>query len=495
MKKFYQVLTMAIAAAMIASCGDDGNGGSDGPDSPEVVPTKIMGFKVLNASLEADPEGFNMLTDGGFEFFPGDAEWASKSLWYIPEYDSEAETAHSGKRTIHVDGNSHDWRDFALQTIASKKNVSYTLTLNYAGSWKGLNVYMGFRNASGAPALDQNTNNVDGNDAWAEYKLSYGNTDNTELTAFIGGWCWDNLWVEMDDFKVIPTGTSYDTFRPSRATLSSLDITNNSANVVSSSDKIVAWKEADGSISAVLHNAVIGSSTLGNVFATSKDKDISDGITFTSVGGTSIADNAVVTSGVAVNGTEYVHYYVNAGKPAATEDNPDPDWYSNETGTLVSKDGGSTWSKLSGDPSGNYVKVSYCDHGGYVYMFGSAAGDKNVRTYVARTSYGNMGDPSSYEYYDGETWVAGKPEFAAPVFFGPTDDMSIVYDQSRYTYMIFYRSATTNRLVYRDSGLPEGEWSGEKIVADAEDIYAPSILSSGKDGIVMVVSPFVSSDK
>ena len=68
--------------------------------------------------------------------------------------------------------------------------------------------------------------------------------------------------------------------------------------------------------------------------------------------------------------------------------------------------------------------------------------------------------------------------------------MSVVYNASRYTYMAIYRSSTTGGLVYRDAGLPEGEWSGEKILLiDGETArFSPSIVSVGNNDITFVTN-------
>lgn len=123
-------------------------------------------------------------------------------------------------------------------------------------------------------------------------------------------------------------------------------------------------------------------------------------------------------------------------------------------------------------------------------MFGSPAGDGNVMAYVARVATSKVADAAEYEYWDGAEWVKGDETAAAGIFYGPVDDMSVVYNPSRYTYMAIYRSATTGGLVYRDAGLPEGEWSGEKILLlDGENAFnAPSIISVSGDELIFVTN-------
>lgn len=488
MKKF---VFFAAAAAMLVlvSCSKD-NGGGKQEENPN--PTQITSFGLYKADIEVDPEGFNMLSDGGFENFQGDEDWKSKSLWYLPEYISEAETPLTGNRSISADCNLDGWRDCCLQSICVKKDQSYTLSLWYRGAWKGLNVYMGFR---GADPHDQNTNNPDGNDSWAEYTFSYSNTDETQLTAFMGGWCWYDLWIEADDFKVVPTGSNNDSFVLSNVSEYSKSIKNVSFNDVSSADKIVAWTNEDGSVSAVLQNAKIGNAVVGNSYATGPAFSPSE-MKLATVGTESITteSNAVPTSGVMVGGTQYLHYYKYAGAGTPTEEDPDPDWIASGSAIIASSDGGKTWSEtgLSWGADSKFIKASFCKNKGYIYMFGSEAGDKNVLTYVARVKEENFATVSGYEYWDGLEWVKGDESIAAPVIYGPIDCMGVVYNASRYTYMMIYRSRTSGRLVYRDAGLPEGEWSGEKLLcADPEEgalLHAPQILSVSNNEIYFLTS-------
>ena len=124
-------------------------------------------------------------------------------------------------------------------------------------------------------------------------------------------------------------------------------------------------------------------------------------------------------------------------------------------------------------------------------MFGSQAGDKKVRTYVARVAPASIANAADYEYWDGSEWIKGNEDAAAMIFYGPTDDISVVYNPERYTFMAIYRSRTSGQLVYRDAGLPEGEWSGEKLlIADpaGKEYFAPQILSVSSGNIWFLTS-------
>ncbi|MBQ8839347.1 MAG: DUF4185 domain-containing protein [Bacteroidales bacterium] len=492
MKKY--LLMLAACCLAFAACEkENGNGNGNGPEeNPE--PTQITSFYVGQTGIAVDPDGFNMLTDGGFENFIGDEDWKSKSLSYLPEYVSESEVPLTGERSIYADCNTDGWRDIAVQSVCLKKNKSYTLSLWYQGAWKGLNVYMGFRGAAGH---DTNTNNKEGNDSWAEYSYTYENIDDVKADAFIGGWCYWDLWVEVDDMKVIPTGSMNDSFMPTGASITSQTITNVSFNEVKSAEKIVAWKEADGTLSGVLSNAEVGKSQLHNVFFTTKKYDKAAGPEVLTVATESMTASALIpTAGITVNGTKYVNFYEYAGltSPGEGDDAETfvPDWTASKSVVYSSVDG-NTWTEtsLTWPADSRFIKAAYLQKGDYVYMFGSPAGDGARLTYLARVKAADFANLSSYEYWAGEEWVSGDETLAAGIMYGPTDCMSVVYNADRYTYMMIYRSSTTGGLVYRDAGLPEGEWSGEKILlTDSADaaLYAPQVLSVSNNDITFVAS-------
>lgn len=477
--KNYRLFVAAAAAMAVVACSKDNNQGEQ--ENPN--PTQIS-LSLFKADISVDKDGFNMLTDGGFERFVGDENWKSKSLWYLPEWVGEAETPLSGSRTLHADCNTHDWRDVAVQSVCLKKNISYTLTLTYRGAWDGLNAYMGFRAAAGH---DVNLNADGVGSEFKEYSYTFANVDDTKADAFFGGWCWDNLWFELDDVKVIPTGSNNDTFVPENARTVASTAMNASYNELKSVGKTVAWAEPDGTVSAVLADVVTSEGNkVPGVYAHTKGP-VSDGVKFITVGTKPVfAEGCVPTGGVTAGGVKAVRWYVPV--PATDEEST---WTVSEAGLSFSADG-STWTKSDAQwkSDGNFVKATYLLKDSYVYMFGSAAGEGNAMAYVARVAAENVASYQEYGYWDGSEWVKGDEEAAAPIFYGPVDEMSVVYNASRYTYMAIYRSSTTGGLVYRDAGLPEGEWSGEKILLlDSDSAYhAPSVVAVGNNDITFIAN-------
>ncbi len=485
MKKHLFIFTVVLATLM--ACEKKPNGDDQIKENPN--PTTINEFYLAKADIAADPDGFNMLTDGGFEHFIGDENWKQKSLYYLPDIVSEAQVPLNGQRSLYVDCGSEGWKDAAIQSFCVKKNKSYTLSVWYQGAWKGLNVYIGFQ---GSERKDINTNDPNENDIWKEYTFTLENTDDNKWEAFIGGWGWYNLWLEVDDMKVVPTGALNDSFKPYNGSILKSQLTNASFNEVQSAEKIVIWKEENGTFSGILHNVKMGTNTINNVFWTGKDN-----VKLVTIGTESVTNSALIpTAGITVNGTKYVNFYEYSGQTQLGEDDDpntfEPDWTASGSVVYSSTDG-KTWTEtsLNWPSDSKFIKVAYVKQGNYVYMFGSPAGDQGRLTYLARVTTSNFGTLSAYEYWAGEEWVSDET-LAVGIMYGPTDCMSVVYNASRYTYMIIYRSVTSGCIVYRDAGLPEGEWSGEKLLladpnADTK-LFAPQVIDISANEIQFVAS-------
>ena len=470
MKK--SMLFFAAGLMAFAACQKDGNGDGAGNETPaeNPNPTKISSFYVASTDVVADPDGFNMITDGGFENFIGDENWKAKSLFYLPDNISEAEAAYSGQRSLFANCDGEGWWETCTQTLALKKNKDYTITMSYVAAWEDANVYFGLR---GLDPADINTNKAENkfngtsNAAWNTYSFTSNSKDNTKADAFVGGWGWYGFWLECDDVKVVPTGSTNDSFMPKNAAVVTKDITNASYNEVTSAEKVVLWKEADGKLAGMLYNAKVGENQLHNAYFTANGD-----LKVLSVATASATNSALIpTAGITVGDTKYVHFYEYAGVSEETED-----WTATGAVVYASTDG-ATWTEaVSFGAESKFIKAAYVQNGNYVYMFGSAAGDKVRETYVARVETAKVADATAYQYWAGEEWVADET-LAAAIMFGPTDCMSVVYDSENYTYKMIYRSATAGQLVYRDAGLPEGEWSGEKLMMADPDadtqLFAP----------------------
>ncbi|WP_328357949.1 DUF4185 domain-containing protein [Mycobacterium sp. NBC_00419] len=147
----------------------------------------------------------------------------------------------------------------------------------------------------------------------------------------------------------------------------------------------------------------------------------------------------------------------------------------------------------------------------YVYAFGTPSG-RAGSAYLSRVAEGNITDLSKYEYWDGSTWVQGKPAVAAPIlgdstsspglfggiidlannpnFFGGwfagftgaktggnVSEMSVQYNDYLGKYVALYGNGQNN-VVLRTADRPEGPWSDPITIATSAQypgLYAPMI--------------------
>ena len=128
MKKYLFIL--AAAFTMLAACEKDQNGDGNGSLKENPNPTSISSLYLAKTEIAVDPDGFNMLTDGGFENFIGDENWKSKSLYYMPEYVSEAEIPLTGSRSLHANHSTPFAESIAtVRPSNSCRNLRTTPTL------------------------------------------------------------------------------------------------------------------------------------------------------------------------------------------------------------------------------------------------------------------------------------------------------------------------------------------------------------------------------
>ncbi len=451
-------------------------------------PTTPSGMDLLEINLSADPDGFNMLSDGGFENHAGLASSAykAKSLWYIPSYawtydDSDV---RSGSRSLFVDMNTHDFRDACIQTINLKKSTTYVFTVDMKTAWNNANVFMGFRASS---THDQNTNR-DGSTSWLGYSYSWANDSDTQANVFVGGFPWDNFWVKLDNLKVCPESYAGNSFLPSSVSIGS-GLTNASFNTLSACSRMVVWpignKASTTSYGVALYKPTIDGTTYGTAFATATATATGLRIDSFVGNGKEMLTGAEGTYCVPTTGfssldgsVQYVAYYATDTDPLSTDT-----WTS--VGTYIAKsiDGGKTWTKvsaLSKDASSKFVNCSFLvQNSTDVLIYGSPAGRGGTATYSAKVSLANFEDASAWRYWDGSDYNSNSESDAVSIFYGPTSELTVFDDSDTGNYIALYRSGTTGALVYRESINPGGCWSGEKVVtADPAGAYyyAPSVV-------------------
>lgn len=217
-------------------------------------------------------------------------------------------------------------------------------------------------------------------------------------------------------------------------------------------------------------------------------------------------------------------------------------WTTNYSAIAYSDDNGETWtleadtirsagflrtfghSFISGNENfqmGAFVRGVTLDeageevYDGYVYSYGTPAG-RFGPAYVSRVAEDDVLNLSRYEYWNGSSWVQGRPSAARPIFGqaggsgflgeiirfadniglisvannvlglfgipviiprGDVSEMSVQYNEYLGKYVVMY-TEPSGRVVMRTSDTPQGGWSSPITVATSADypqLYAPMI--------------------
>ena len=505
MKNCYFAMLLLLSAAFAAGCADDKEeGGNDIKLNPD--PTQLSNITLMKATFAADE--FNMISEPGFGLFPDEAI-DYRSLWYFegaykePSLVSKHTQTHGGQVALKLENpNDGSWCDACLQSIALKKGKDYTFSCFGQASWAGMNAFTGVR-LEGGPIYDGQAGDWNP-DVWTEFTKEFNSGDYTQGNVFCGAWGYPGVWVALDDFRLVPTGTTQTSTKLGTC-LTTGTVSNASFTDISFAGKAVIWAGPNNTVSMALADVSAGGKHYANAFALSNDMNPADGfyIAQVSPGNDGIVPilepsgdgetACVPTAGVTVNGKQYIHYY--SFKSLDPEDSDA--WTANFSGLLSSADGGKSWTReIRGrwSGAGHFVQAAFYLSDKYLYMFGSDAGRSTPKIYVARIkSDGDIATAANWTYWDGTDWVAGDPESAAAITYGNASEMCVAYNATHKRYIMIYRSGTTGGLVYRDAGSPEGDWSGEKLLAldnaNQGGWFSPSVYpySSG-DNMYFIVS-------
>lgn len=503
MNKLKPMAGFLLLASLLFSCGKDDNGNGENKLNPN--PTSISNVQILKFTLAKDD--FNMITEPGFELFT-DKGLDEKSNWYFdgisskdPHITAATNDAHSGTTAVKTNNDKDgQWVDVCYQSIAVKKSKDYVMSCWGKTSWADQNVFAGVRMDSGIK--DDKAGSVWNADAFNEYSKEFNTGDNVQANVFTGCWGWPGVWVEVDDYKLIPKGTTQTSTK-----LASINNAGNLMNAtfvdISKIGKTIIWKNTDNTYSFALSNVTAGGKHYDNLYATSDDATLTDGLYFGHIpegndskplsilepsGATETS--CVPTAGINFGGKEYIHYY-SLKEIDATNDQA---WTANFSGLLSSSDGGKTWTREAKgrwSGTGHFVQVGFYQGDKYLYMFGSNAGRNTPQIYVARISNsGDMSVAANWSYWDGSDWIKGDPDSAAAISYGNASEMAIAYEPIQKRYVMIYRSIQMGSLVYRDAGSPEGDWSGEKILKEdgTEKLFSPSIVSISETGEITILA-------
>ncbi len=259
---------------------------------------------------------------------------------------------------------------------------------------------------------------------------------------------------------------------------------------VNGTDLGILWDSGGGSVMAVFGDT-FGSGWTGpggngndwrsNVLAVSTDKNLSDGLAFSSMitGPDGYAKQiiesfhdtsgdgdftSIPTAGISVGNRNFMHYMnVKAwGNPGY--------WTTNFSELVYSDDNGQSWipSGVKWGSSSNFAQAALTKENGYVYILGTTSG-RQGNICIARVPNNCVLDKNKYEYWNGQCWIAGKEEAAAAIVQGPVAELSVQYNSHFKRWIICYLNESIGQIVARYAKEIVGPWSDEKSIADSND--------------------------
>ncbi|MFW0783121.1 DUF4185 domain-containing protein [Gordonia sp. CPCC 206044] len=217
-----------------------------------------------------------------------------------------------------------------------------------------------------------------------------------------------------------------------------------------------------------------------NVLLRSTDRNLSDGMTFTSHAGRPghakrlLKPNLrrevtiIPTGGIAANGKQYLNVMSvkHWGNPGI--------WNTNWSGLAASTDNGQNWKAVdafrpNGGGNHKFQMVAYLKVGDTVYMYGTPDG-RWGSVYLARMNEKDIEHLGKYEYFSYGRWVRNNPAAATPVMGRPTGELSVAWNDYLGKYISLGQG--DNGVVLRTANRPEGPWTSGQIVVPANNPYS-----------------------
>nr|WP_094274636.1 DUF4185 domain-containing protein [Rhodococcus sp. OK302] len=251
----------------------------------------------------------------------------------------------------------------------------------------------------------------------------------------------------------------------------------------------IMWDNGAGQVLTVFGDTVgIGSDLLcsgvvgdwrSNVLFRSGDGNLSDGMNIDSsptdrpnhsreiIGSlkvTGVETSSIPTTGISVNGVQYVNYMSVRSWGGSGE------WATNFSQIASSHDNGETWQvepssarpNLPLTGNANFQMGSFVKDGGYVYNFGTPPG-RFSEARLSRVKEEAIVDAAAYEYWDGKGWVPNNPDVAVPVLDGDVSELSVQYNNYLGRFVAMYSDASGS-LVLRTADQLTGPWSASDVV-------------------------------
>ena len=224
-----------------------------------------------------------------------------------------------------------------------------------------------------------------------------------------------------------------------------------------------------------------GSNWRSNVLAFSEDKDLEDGLTFSSMatdargdareiiyGGKDGSGNgdwtSIPTAAIRANGADYVHYFNIRNWTG---------WITNYSGMYKSTDNGQTWEKCEGitfSSNSPFGQGGYFKKDGYVYMIGTQTG-RDSKASLARFLEPDIENRDQYEYWSSSSgeWIKGDENLATIIIDDKVGELSFIYNETLHKWFIAYFNGDRYNITMRTAEQITGPWS------------EPYELAAGKD--------------
>lgn len=235
-----------------------------------------------------------------------------------------------------------------------------------------------------------------------------------------------------------------------------------------------------------------------NVLLRSDDKDLTDGITYSSAPvdrpghakeliPSAKVDNVEMTTiptAATSIGNRQVMAYMSVkhwGPPGLWDTNFNQFAWSDDNGENWSTQGAPRWTNTA-DGNHPFQMAAFVKRDGYLYMFGTPNGRVGA-AHVARVPEASAFDKSAWRYWDGKRW--GTDDLAASaVVPAPVSELSVAWNEYTKSYLMMYLKGPN--IVLRHAPAPEGPWSEPQVAASFADhpaLYGGFIdpRSSGSD--------------
>ena len=465
-------------------------------------PTQIENLGIFKMRLaETD---FNIMSEPGFEEFT-DEDVHNRTLWKIHEA-TYAIAGHTGQVATRLNNDVPGWwMDVNTQVVALHKNKEYSYRA-YAQATTP-HVYNGMRLSGGNSGTEVVGAWWAPNPDWVEQILDFNSGNNFWGVIFAGIWGDAGVYFVTDDFRLYPKGSTEKGTMPAGVTREG-NFTNTTYDELGGLGKAIVFEGPDGKYCIVMHDVTVAGVHYDNLFTLADDADLKNGASLSQfvkdrgkmnvIWPVKAGEQSIIpTGGITVGGKIYLLYN------SVQSFNGSDDWVTNYTGLLISEDNGRTWTDIFGGALTNerFGNANFArGNDGYIYVLSTnrgrkaknGFGDPDGHHYISRFKEdSDVRNLANWSFWNGETWIVGNPNAVENLTVGSSSESSMFFNPKTGRYMMIYWSNITNSMVYRDAAVPEGDWSGEKILFTFEDYgknVAPSIMEVDEEGNVWFVA-------